>query len=552
MAPLMGQNGAGPLVGQGATIGGHPGAAAPAAPQQAAPAAPLAASLYKASSGASKIAARGQKARDEAEADAIRLKAESDARLAAEATREAARLRKEAAKEAAKEKRREAMGRVVGRFTGAVGRSLAYTKANADAVYSMAIYAATATIAAWSQAQVAHDLFQWSWLRSIGSALFIEGLSLAFALTGHKLRMEGERAWFYRIMTFAAAGFGAYVNFFAHYEDPRLPAWVAQLMATLLAASSVAGITLWEARTNARSRKAMRKAEKKDQPKARLGIDLLLRYPGTFFWAWSAQVAYPKVRTRDEAIRVGRQMRADRRERLAREAQEREALKVDAEIRETAKKAALKAAKKGEAGLVLTSLAHLAQYGSAALGGQRALEAGPSAPKAGLTIEGAVVAPEAGPRPPAHEAGPDPLAPTASGLRPPVGGPALVAPSAPAAPRPPEQEAGPRPSAPEADPASPEATGPRVEANPAGGPAAPGAGGQGAGVKDLGAARSEHEARIDELSAMFPDTIPSRRVVIAKAQELLGKGVQLRFSWTSNKTIDNALKALRERRQQAA
>ncbi|MFG3710980.1 DUF2637 domain-containing protein [Micromonospora sp. NPDC047730] len=573
-AATVGQDEAGPREADEASTARPTEAAASAGLNGADPMRPGAvrqAPAFKASRTASNIAARGQRAIAEAEAEAIRLRAHTEQKVTVEATKARQAEAREAKRLARKEARRAAMREAVARTLGAAGRAVTYAREHADSVYSMGIYGAAVGVAGTSQAQVAHDLFDWSWPRAIGGAAFIEGLALAFALTAHKQRMQGEKAFLLRGLTATAAGFGAWVNYTAHAGDPSLEPWVAQVMGVVLAASSIAGIVLWEMRTNARTRKELRKAEKKAAPKASLGLDLALRYPGTAFWAWSAMVARPWVRNRAEAIRVGAEMRAERAERIARKKQRRQVARANAILRKAAAKAAVKAGKKGDAGLALTHLARVAEVGSEAFAGQPALEASP-ATGAGLTIDGSLVpaglaASEANAQPRPHEASPASTAPL-SRPRPHEAGLAGVASPAPAS-RPQSPEAGLRVLA---SPASGLMPQPHEAGLAGGGAGEAGAGTDGASgpgassaeasashggageaeVGDLRAARNRHDSRVNELDLMFPDCIPSRNKVKALVKLMTAAGEPPLNAWTSNRDIDNAIKALRERRSRAA
>ncbi|MEU4220376.1 hypothetical protein [Actinoplanes sp. NPDC026623] len=231
----------------------------------------------------------------------------------------------------------------------------------------MSVYATVVYVAASSQTQVFHEQLHWVWPRAVGAAAFIEGTSLAFALTAHRLRLEGERARIARVLTWVAALFGAGINYFAHAFDPALPWWLAQLQGIAVGTSSLVGIILWEVRSGARSRKAMRLAEKKSMPKAQLGLDFWIRYPRRAYWAWSAMVAKPNVRTRKDAIKHGDRLHQQYRARRAHERARLKAAKAEKVFLAAARKAARRAAAKGEPGPALSYLGLLAQQGPSVL-----------------------------------------------------------------------------------------------------------------------------------------------------------------------------------------
>ncbi|MEU7905272.1 hypothetical protein [Actinoplanes sp. NPDC049118] len=252
----------------------------------------------------------------------------------------------------------------------------------------MSVYATVVYVAASSQTQVFHEQLHWVWPRAVGAAAFIEGTSLAFALTAHRLRLEGERACIARVLTWVAALFGAGINYFAHAFDPALPWWLAQLHGIAVGVSSLVGIILWEIRSSARSRKAMRLAEKKKSlPKAQLGLDFWIRYPRRAYWAWTAMVAKPQVRTREAAINQGDQLYDQYRARRALAQARRKAVKADKVFLAAARKAAMRAAAKGEPGPALYYLCLLAQRGPSVLAAR---------PKLGAAPDGADTAPNPG------------------------------------------------------------------------------------------------------------------------------------------------------------
>lgn len=242
--------------------------------------------------------------RKQADVDAARARAEDRARLRAEADRRGQ------ARWARRRAWWAALARRVGHVAMAGGR-------RAAAGFSLLVYVVVVYVAATSQMQVFRSQFGWALPRAAAAAVFIEGLSLAFALTAHALRLRGERAYGLRALTWAAALFAGAMNYAAHMVDPNLTPLMAQLQAIAVGVSSLAGIVLWEARSGARSRTALRAAAKKALPKPFLGWDFWLRYPRRAFWAWSAMVADPRVRTRKKAIKHGQRLWAEYRAKKA-------------------------------------------------------------------------------------------------------------------------------------------------------------------------------------------------------------------------------------------
>lgn len=163
-------------------------------------------------------------------------------------------------------------------------------------VYSMAVGTAAA-----GQVSVARSL-GWSVFAGAGVAVFIEGLALAMALTAREQRLEGEHAVPARVLTWAAAAFASAVNAYAHRAQP--------VAALLFGAASLAGITLWEIRSERRTRGRLRELGMVPEPGPRLGFAFCARFPGLAWAARSAFVADPSLRTRDEVLAAGHARRA--------------------------------------------------------------------------------------------------------------------------------------------------------------------------------------------------------------------------------------------------
>jgi hypothetical protein len=254
--------------------------------------------------GAARIIARGLKAQARAEAAARKRQADA---AAARARDDERALRRAEADERRRAKRARNRAWRAG-LAQDVGRIVSAASQQAAAGFSLLVYVVVVYVAATSQMQVFRIQFGWTVPRAAAAAIFIEGLSLAFALTAHALRLRGERAFGLRALTWAAALFAGAMNYAAHVVDPNLSPLMAQLQAIAVGVSSLAGIVLWEARSGARSRAALRAAAKKALPKPFLGWDFYVRYPRRAFWAWSAMVADPEVRTREDAIEQGQRL----------------------------------------------------------------------------------------------------------------------------------------------------------------------------------------------------------------------------------------------------
>lgn len=216
--------------------------------------------------------------------------AEREAKSAAKATEAARRTEARRTRRAARTARR----------TAAVARVTGYVAGNMPGVYSAGIYAMALYVAVSGQIGVATDR-GWPVAIGVGMAAFLEGTALAMALTAHQQRLKGERALTPRIMTWVAAGFAAAINFGAHTDD--------LVMAAVLGASSLAAIVVWEVRSGAKHRDALRKLGLIPEPGVRFGVRRWLRYFPSTFAAWSLDV---KSRVGADAAALLATVEADR------------------------------------------------------------------------------------------------------------------------------------------------------------------------------------------------------------------------------------------------
>jgi hypothetical protein len=225
----------------------------------------------------------------EKDADSARRLRERQAEV--ELKRQAAELKREqaTAKADAKSTRKVAAAKCrqdrrrarAERFTKAIARVQTFIAGNAPAVYSSGIYAMALYVAVAGQISMATER-GWPLVVGIGMAVFLEGLALSMALTAHQLRLKGERALIPAAMTWVAAGFASAINVVAHREDP--------VMAAVLGASSLAAIIVWEVRSGAKHRDALRKLGLVPDPPERFGLRRWLRFPRSTFRAWSLDV----------------------------------------------------------------------------------------------------------------------------------------------------------------------------------------------------------------------------------------------------------------------
>lgn len=208
----------------------------------------------------------------------------------------------------------------------AAGRA-GYIRDNAAPVFSGVVYVAAVGVAVTGQVSIA-IIYDWPIIAGVLIAIFIEGVALSMALTAHRLREDRFRATAPRILTWVAALFAASINYTAHARDP--------ILAAILAASSVAGITMWEIRSSARNRKAWLDAGIIPAPPERFGIRRWLRYPASTFQAWSLDI-------RDRVSEGAAQRLAQVEARNAEKAERRSARKVDRAAQSATKRVAQEA-----------------------------------------------------------------------------------------------------------------------------------------------------------------------------------------------------------------
>lgn len=233
----------------------------------------------------------------ERQADVELRREELEAKRVERETKSAAREAKHARRSERRQAKRQAR---VQRFTAAVARVHIFVSGNMPAVYSSCIYAMALYVAVAGQLSMATDR-GWNPAIGIGMAVFLEGLALSMALTAHQLRLKGERALVPAAATWAAAGFASAINFAAHRDD--------LIMASVLGASSLAAIIVWEVRSGAKHRDALRKLGLIPDPPERFGLRRWCRYPINTFRAWSLDV---KNRVSPGAAVLLAQVEADR------------------------------------------------------------------------------------------------------------------------------------------------------------------------------------------------------------------------------------------------
>lgn len=324
---------------------------------------------------AARILAKAEAERVKAEASAASRDAEAErhhraamAHLEAEAAK-AARKESEAATRAAQ--RREAADRIAAKAETV----LASMRGEAAASYSGFAYLVVITVAIGSQFVFFKQLIEdapslqtlqgVSGLAALLAALFVEGFGLAFYATSVASRLRGRSGWVPRTAAWAVTFFAAWLQYQAHKD---LLVAGKPLISYACAAASLGAMLLAEVRTTYKVGQALEALDQKDRPQARLGVKFCLRYSRHAFWAISAMIAMPSVRTRTQALRAGRAMAH-----LRAKARLNSYLKAEAER-------ALRAAqrKAGTSEAILFRLQELAYLGLEGLGLQEALASAPA------------------------------------------------------------------------------------------------------------------------------------------------------------------------------
>lgn len=319
---------------------------------------------------AAKILAEAEAARQKtqnailkADADQIReAKIEEAAAEAKLAKANEKAQRKAEAKAAVQEGRRRAFAKAKA-FVG-------HLQSEAAASYSAFVYVVVVGLAAFSQMKVFKDSFQWELLPSLGAAIFIEGIGLAFYSTSIRQRLDNRSGLVSRLFAWAFTFGAAYMQYVAHRgtELGGVP-----LLSYAMAGASIAALTLAEIRTNHKVAQRLEELDRKPRPRASLGALYCVRYPKQAFWAFSAMIAIPSIRTRSAGLRAGR---------LMRHMYERKAF--NRFLMDEATRAARKAEAAGNFGAVTFHLHELAHYG---LEGLRIQEKLASASEASLVEE---------------------------------------------------------------------------------------------------------------------------------------------------------------------
>jgi hypothetical protein len=319
---------------------------------------------------AARILAKAEAKRVEAEASAKAQDAEAERRIRTELAQLEAQAHKAVRKE--EEAVRKAAARSASQAkiaTWATGM-LAQVRSEAAASYAGFIYLVVVTVAVGSQfvlfKGVIEDNESLSTLHGVASlaaflaAVFIEGFGLAFYATSVASRLRGRGGWLPRIAAWAVTAFAAKMQYEAHKD---LLVADKPLLSYALAAASLGAMLLAEVRTTYKVGERLEELDQKDKPQARLGVKFCIRYPRQAWWALSAMIAMPSVRTRTKALRAGRSM-----------AHLRDRAKLNGYLKAEAHRALRAASKKdGTSEAILFRLQELAYLGLDGLGLQAQL-----------------------------------------------------------------------------------------------------------------------------------------------------------------------------------
>ncbi|MEU8258523.1 DUF2637 domain-containing protein [Micromonospora inaquosa] len=233
---------------------------------------------------------------------------------------------------------------------------VAYVRDNAAAVYSGLIYGLAVSGAVYGQVDAARANGLPTPIGVI-AAVAIEGTGLAMALTAQHQRLNGERAVAARSLIWICTAAAVAINAIGHHADP--------IKAIGLSALSALGIIVYEVRSGAKHRKALRELGMIPEPPERFGWRRWTTYPRLTFAAWRVDVRDRLSPGAAELIARAEARRAEQR-RLEDVTAERERQNaVVAEVTAGARKALRKATGK-DSGAVLAALSRLAATGTPA------------------------------------------------------------------------------------------------------------------------------------------------------------------------------------------
>lgn len=435
------------------------------------------------------------------DADAIRKAEADEARLKIEVEEAKAKAEARASRKDAKNK---AWAVVVGRFRGLIAK----VQSEAAASYSAFVYMIAVTVAVTSQGQGIQKI--WADANdyiAIGAGFVIEAIGLAFYATSVAQRLDNRSGLIPRLVAWGFTGFAATMQFWVHsdvkFQDKPVLSYALMTI-------TISAMLLAEVRTTHKVGKALEDLGQKDGPLARLGLKFCLRYPDLAWFALSAMIASPSIRTRGRALKIARRIKTIRYRKAINRMLMGEASK------------ALKAVRKAKASeAILFRLNELAFVGLEAVGVQEALASAPEAVLAEAEAEEANLASKAGRSTIKAEATVQAASEASNTQRPRI------------VPKRPTPALRPRPVA-------------QVEAK------ADGAG----GPDDDWANRPGNnpfawEQRLAELAFHFPgnaDSVPSRQTCIDYFRSEKDAGRRVRFAWTNKQHVGFALADLKRLR----
>jgi len=430
----------------------------------------------------------------------------ADANASRKAEAELAHLNRQIAKaEASAERKAKAKARSAKAWAALAqkaGLVLDKVRSEAAASYSAFVYIVVVSVAVFSQREVFRTEFAWGQWTSLGAAVFIEGTGLAFYATSVAMRLDNRSGLIPRLLAWGVTGFAAFMQYNAHKDTltSGMP-----LLAYALASASVAALLLAEIRTSHKVGKRLEAADQKDAPQARLGLRFVLRYPGQAWWAISAMIAIPSIRTRSRALRAGRLIKNLR-----------DLKKLNVALMQAAERELKKAYKRGSEGHVLMRLEEFAYYGLRAVEMQNKLASAPAtlvkaeAEEAAEAIKAEAALGDPRPRPETR--------PRVEAQR-----PKAVA----------QRPAQPKAEAAQIEAADSEADDEALDLVWAGRPSG----------------LNAWTDRLAELAEHYPDVVPSRATIIREMAERKEAGVPLRHAWTNKGWVTWAMGDLRDLRR---
>ncbi|SBT63071.1 Protein of unknown function (DUF2637) [Micromonospora sediminicola] len=285
-----------------------------------------------------------------AKAEQLRLAAQKDANRDARAERRRKQQENERADRKARRQARRA--ELAGWYAGRV----AYVRDNAAAVYSGLIYGLAVSGAVYGQVDAARANNLPTPIGVI-AAVAIEGTGLAMALTAQHQRLNGERAMVARALIWICTAAAVSINAIGHHADP--------VKAIGLSALSALGIIVYEVRSGAKHRPALRAKGMIPEPPERFGWRRWLTYPRQTREAWKTDVRDRLSPGAAALIARAEARRAEQHRQAAIEAERERQQKVVAEVAAGARKALRKATGK-DSGAALAALARLAATGTPA------------------------------------------------------------------------------------------------------------------------------------------------------------------------------------------